>query len=141
MGSPKTDDQNQSSSNGQDGLIAALLRELRENSVALASYSAEQRILRDRVERLSKILKEDEGAESLMTRLSILENSVNGLKKDAEKTEHKIDKINDTSQTFIIEERKDLRETTRQKWALYSAVAVALIGAIVSICLAIYGHK
>jgi hypothetical protein len=140
MASPK-DKADEGQALGNETLTSALLRELRENSVALATFGAEQRLLRDRVAQLTKILKADEGSESLITRFSILENDVKELKKESDKQESRLEKLNDTSQTFIIEDRKDMRESQKQKWQTIAAVITALVAATVTIITAIYAHK
>jgi hypothetical protein len=142
MGSEKdrTDDQD-ASPNGREALLSALLRELRENSVALATFGADQRALKEKVQTLTTMLRTDDPSMSLMTRFSILENDVRELKKAAEKADDKIDKLNDTSQTFIIEDRKDMRESNRQKMQVWIAVITAIVGAAVAIITAVYAHK
>lgn len=60
--------------------IQSLSGEIRDNSVALAAFTSDLKNLRETVNLLSKILKDGNGKESLLTRTSILENDIEDLK-------------------------------------------------------------
>lgn len=122
-------------------LIEALLRELRENSVALATFSAEQRALKEKLSSLSTALFPPDPGKSVVTRLALLEVEIDDLKKADDKHETKIDRLNDTSQTFILEDRKDKREKNRARLQLWIGIITAIIGAAVAIVTTILSHR
>lgn len=117
-------------------LIEALIREIKENSTALATFGAELKSVRQGVEFLSKIINDGDGKGSMLTRISLLENDFKDLQRETERTGQKVDRLDDTSRQMIVEDRKDAREQVTRKWQFWAAVVTAvlsLIGAGISI--------
>ena len=141
-------------------MIQSLLGEIRDNSVALAAFNAELKNLRDTVNLLSKIVKDGNGSDSLLTRLSLAEKAIRDLEISSGKhhesdakafkdisdkieealrdSEHKANALDKKIDDSISAERKDRREGTGQKlqfWATIVAAVLALGGTIATILL------
>lgn len=134
MASPKDKIPPTNNSEGLDAEIRAtekvlesVMREMRDNSVALATFVAEVKNLRERVDSLSRTLNDGSGKGSMIVRVSLLENDMGDIKKELERNERKIERLDDTSKHFIIEERKDQREQVNRKWQFYAAIIGALL--------------
>jgi hypothetical protein len=65
-------------------LIQGLLREIRENSLTLASFEGELSGLQRTVVSLNRVLQEGDGRESILTRVALLENGLEAIAKDLE---------------------------------------------------------
>lgn len=65
-------------------LIETLLKEVRENTVSVASIRAELGALKDNMSAISKIVRDGDGL-TVMTRLSLLENSSQRMETDRDK--------------------------------------------------------
>ena len=65
-------------------LIQGLLREIRENSLTLASFEGELSGLQRTVVSLNRTLQEGDGRESILTRVALLENCLAAIAKDLE---------------------------------------------------------
>jgi len=63
-------------------LIQGLLREIRENSLTLASFEGELSGLQRIVTSLNRVLQEGDGKASILTRVALLENQVAEIAKD-----------------------------------------------------------
>ena len=63
-------------------LIQGLLREIRENSITLASFEGELSGLQRTVTSLNRILQEGDGRESILTRVALAEKDVAALAKE-----------------------------------------------------------
>jgi len=144
MDSPKNkpeESEKRPTSSSAGSLLPSLLMELREVSVALATFGAEQRSLKETVSRLSSMLKDGDGQSSLITRVALLENDMSDLKRASEKTETKIEKLNDTSKMAVYEDKKDVRESKRQKMQVWIAVITAIAAIVVAIVAAMWPHR
>jgi hypothetical protein len=62
-------------------LIQGLLREIRENSLTLASFEGELSGLQRTVVSLNRVLQEGDGRESILTRVALLEKEVEAMAK------------------------------------------------------------
>jgi hypothetical protein len=62
-------------------LIQGLLREIRENSLTLASFEGELSGLQRTVVSLNRVLQEGDGKESILTRVALLEKEVEAMAK------------------------------------------------------------
>ena len=109
-------------------LIESLLREIKDNSVTLATFNAELQNLRETVRGLSGVIKDGNGKESLLTRVSLLENEIESARKLAEKQVDQIEKLKEGSQALVVDEHKGHRELVGKKWAFWGAVVAALLG-------------
>jgi hypothetical protein len=65
-------------------LIQGLLREIRENSLTLASFEGELSGLQRTVVSLNRVLQEGDGRESILTRVALMEKGLEALAKDLE---------------------------------------------------------
>ena len=114
-------------------LVESLLREMRDNSVAVARFASEVGNIREKVDSLSRVVLDGNGKGSMQVRISLLENDLYDLKREVDKNDKKIERLDDTSKHLFIEERKDVREYRAKRWGFWTAIAVAIISTVTTI--------
>ncbi len=126
-------------------LVQSLIGEVRENSVALATFSSELRTVRDNVTSLTRIVKDGDNSEPLITKVALIEKSLEeiegvALRELSEQFRSLNDKVSKAvdSKELIVEDKKDKRETRAQKlqfWGAIIAGVLSLAGIAISILL------
>lgn len=126
-------------------LIQGLSSELRDNTISLATLRAELTGVTDDVNNLTKILKDGNGSQPVLSRIAVLEKTCNQTETavasmSTEITELK-NSLNILTEKFnaSIEEKKKSSETSNQNKQILVAVITSIIAFIASIVAAIIG--
>ena len=127
----------------QTRVVERLITEVRSQSVALATFSTELRGVREHVISLLKIVKEGDQQESLITKVALIEQSLEEIEgvvlraliDDLNKLKIAISTVTD-SKALMIEESKGKREIRAEKlklWGLIVAGVVTLASSAIAI--------
>lgn len=119
-------------------LVQSLIGEVRDNSVALAAFSAELKNIRENVNHLTKILKDGNGQESVMTRLSLVEKAVEELDEDRiedrddfiKKMDDMADELSNLKKTLEEQRKENSQERVAirgQKFQFWGTIIVAVL--------------
>ena len=112
-------------------IVQNLAGEVRDNSVALATFSAELKNVIGNVTALSKILKDGNGQPSLVTTVTILVNDVQDLSSRIDKLSNKLETI----ESDKIKEEKSVRGERLRMIGTVVAALLALAGSVASLML------
>ena len=112
-------------------IVQNLAGEVRDNSVALATFSAELKNAIENVSALSRILKDGNGHPSLITKVTILENSVRDLSSKVDKLSGELDRM----ESEKVKEEKSVRGERLRMIGTVVAALLALAGSVASLVL------
>jgi|SRR5580704_2071062 hypothetical protein len=110
----------------EGGAAESLFIELRDNSMAIASFNSELRNARESLALISRIVKDGNGQPALVTRMSVLEKTVNDLVVI-------VNRLEAQQRDLVKEDKADIRETKGQRLKFYGMITPAILAMIVSI--------
>jgi hypothetical protein len=123
--------------NSTSALIQGLLREIRENSLTLASFEGELSGLQRTVTSLNRVLQEGDGKASILTRVALLESTVAALAKNLEVAleEQKVEaaQARVESTALIKQEREGRVKVRLGKLQMVGVIAPAVLAFILSV--------
>ena len=135
--------------------VQKLLEEIRDSKISVVSIKSEVKFLIETVKELSYIIRDGNGAKSILTRLALIEKTIEDIKNYIEKDsyngsaiEMRVLLLEQKIETLIsyIESKKKEEDNNNKitvinsagKWKLYVAIATGiftLIGSIIAIIL------
>lgn len=112
-------------------LMQDLLGDIRSNATSLAEFKIKLESLREMVDTLSKIVRDGNGKGSMITRLALVERSIEELDKYTEEIGDKVEKLEDEIRESLVEEKKSEAEFKRERLkANIKLFSIAAPGAI-----------
>ncbi len=135
MSPSRKDDEMFEVSGALSRLVQSLIGEVRDNSVALATFSSELRAVRDNVNDLNKIVKDGGKHEPLVTKIALIEQSLEEIEGVTLRTlEQQVGGIKKTVDELAAwkddksEDRKDKREHRSQRLQFWGTIIAGIIG-------------
>ena len=126
-------------------LVQDLAREVRNNTVALATLTADLSNISKDVAILSKLLTEGNGSAPMISRIAILENSTDGLEEAIDYITEDISYIKIKTKSsekkiqMAMESKKLYLEDTKDKRRSLVAVVTSIIALLTTIFMSIFG--
>ncbi len=111
-------------------LIQSLSGEIRDNSVALAAFSADLKHLRENVSGLSRILKDGDGEDSLITKTRLIEKWIEDAEDDMATLKAQITALEKSHHEQALQDKQGANTYRGTRLAFWGTLITAIIGAV-----------
>lgn len=123
--------------NSTSALIQGLLREIRENSLTLASFEGELAGLQRTVSSLNRVLQEGDGKASILTRVALLESQLkaitDGFNAFLEEQKRAAELVKQENTALIKQEMQGKVQVRLGKQQMIGVIAPAILAFIISV--------
>ncbi len=123
-------------------LIQGLLREIRENSLSMASFEGELSGLQRTVTSLNRVLQEGDGKASILTRVALLERNYKELAADLQSAlddqKKEAQTAREESVALIKQDKENKVKVRLGKWQFAGLIGPSILAFIISILVLVF---